>query len=91
MEMVVGSTIDAHNTRQNFREVLPFLHFIQIKLTNMKKSILNIGKALNKSEQQQINGGHGCSQSGRLCCFQLPNGQTLCEPGICNGTWCILY
>ena len=25
----------------------------------MKKSILNIGKALNKTEQQQINGGEG--------------------------------
>jgi hypothetical protein len=58
----------------------------------MKKSILNIGKKLNKVEQQQINGGYGsCSQSGRLCCFTLPNGQELCEPGICTWNGCILY
>ena len=41
----------------------------------MKKSILNIGKALNRVEQQQINGGEGpgdasgdCGESSNLSC-----------------------
>ena len=37
----------------------------------MKKSILNLGKALNKVEQKQINGGRVLAQegeSGYQCC-----------------------
>jgi len=39
----------------------------------MKKQILNLGKALNKAEQNQINGGSGCVQDGDVafrggCC-----------------------
>jgi hypothetical protein len=56
----------------------------------MKKSILNIGQKLTRAEKKQINGG-ACSQIGRLCCFNLPNGETLCEPGFCNWNGCILY
>ncbi|MBL4605569.1 MAG: hypothetical protein JKY02_07910 [Flavobacteriaceae bacterium] len=34
----------------------------------MKKSILNIGKTLNKAEQKSINGGAGCPQiDPRVC------------------------
>ncbi len=38
-------------------------NFSQLKSQNtliMKKSILNLGKALNRSEQQTINGGNSC-------------------------------
>lgn len=39
----------------------------------MKKSILNIGKALNKAEQKSINGGARCVEDGDVafrggCC-----------------------
>ncbi|WP_299620480.1 hypothetical protein [uncultured Tenacibaculum sp.] len=47
----------------------------------MKKSILNLGKALNKQQQQEISGGFGatCPQYSALQCttcggFSLPNG-----------------
>ncbi|WP_344925038.1 hypothetical protein [Aquimarina addita] len=33
----------------------------------MKKSILNLGKALNKAEQKTINGGYQRCQSTRDC------------------------
>lgn len=51
----------------------------------MKKSILNLGKALNKSEQQTINGGAGCptypADRCRSCGgFPVPN-------GCCLGTY----
>jgi hypothetical protein len=32
----------------------------------MKKQFLNLGKALNKAEQKQINGGAGCIPPGSL-------------------------
>ena len=40
----------------------------------MKKSILNLGKALNKAEQKNINGGiqgggHCCSWRGEECVY----------------------
>ncbi|MCT4699671.1 hypothetical protein [Tenacibaculum haliotis] len=35
----------------------------------MKKSILNLGKALNKTQQKQINGGFDCSQFPFGICF----------------------
>jgi hypothetical protein len=43
----------------------------------MKKSILNLGKALNKSEQEQINGGKPIE------CYSNP----ICPPYGC----CIVY
>ena len=40
----------------------------------MKKQILNIGKALNKAEQQQITGGFGCHMQCHFDCVDLhPN------------------
>ena len=62
----------------------------------MKKQILNLGKALNKEAQKEINGGgphpgHNC----RCFCYigsivQTSNCQTLCPngdiPGIYEGT-----
>ncbi len=36
----------------------------------MKKQILNLGKALNKKEQQSINGG----ENGVVCCNWCPDG-----------------
>jgi hypothetical protein len=57
----------------------------------MKKSILNIGKELNRAEQQQINGG-SCRQQGPRCCITTPSGFELCEPGICNWPYgCFFY
>ncbi|WP_428742087.1 hypothetical protein [Tenacibaculum sp.] len=44
----------------------------------MKKSILNLGKALNRAEQQQINGGKF------ICCYDNP----LCPPT--HATSCII-
>ena len=62
----------------------------------MKKSILNIGKALNKAEQKSINGGGG---KGPCPCTtnytSLPGGGNFCsypgsDPnfpgGVCLGT-----
>ncbi len=45
----------------------------------MKKSILNLGKALNKIEQKTINGGgNECSSpSAKFLCMT----QGICEPG----------
>ncbi|MEQ6125287.1 hypothetical protein AAON49_13850 [Pseudotenacibaculum sp. MALMAid0570] len=42
----------------------------------MKKSILNIGKALNKAEQKQVNGGlkpRPCCNPADDCCVPNPN------------------
>ncbi|WP_442265650.1 hypothetical protein ACSIGC_15310 [Tenacibaculum sp. ZS6-P6] len=48
----------------------------------MKKSILNLGKSLNKKEQQNINGGFGLRQP---C---APSSRYTLEPGnnSCGGT-----
>ena len=66
----------------------------------MKKSILNIGKALNKAEQEQVNGGLSGCPSGM--CFGMPffcqEGTNLCAVPVrgntCfrthNGTVCCL-
>ncbi|WP_408034958.1 hypothetical protein [Tenacibaculum aestuarii] len=45
----------------------------------MKKSILNLGKALNKVEQKQINGGAKCWINGFPCC-----GECNYSTGICS-------
>jgi len=60
----------------------------------MKKSILNLGKALNKTEQKQINGGvnpTGCApgspiyfQSGTCCVFPSPTTGQNCWGQIVN-------
>ncbi|CAL2104710.1 conserved protein of unknown function [Tenacibaculum sp. 190130A14a] len=43
----------------------------------MKKSILNLGKALNKAEQKQVNGGSSCP--GPIC-YGIPGmGCGTCE------------
>jgi hypothetical protein len=48
----------------------------------MKKSILNIGKALNKAEQKEINGG----ATGRACSNNCHNG---CLPNeTCVQVYC---
>lgn len=59
----------------------------------MKKSILNLGKALNKADQKQINGGiaQGCYQDGRKCCQTGPGGHTFCDAGRCDRFGCIWY
>ncbi|MFD0992171.1 hypothetical protein [Tenacibaculum geojense] len=57
----------------------------------MKKSILNLGKALSKSEQQQLTGGrmslqlcsgpfyfcgvNDCYEDGARCAFRSPSGE----------------
>ncbi|WP_299133450.1 hypothetical protein [uncultured Tenacibaculum sp.] len=54
----------------------------------MKKSILNLGKTINKAEQKEINGGSGhngwqcCSRSSKLCgtCVYTTNNN-------CSGTY----
>lgn len=57
----------------------------------MKKSILNIGKALDRAEQKQISGGgsrsscqtdQDCEQTGLYC-----PGKVVCVPGfnVCLG------
>ncbi|PKH50664.1 hypothetical protein CXF68_08130 [Tenacibaculum sp. Bg11-29] len=59
----------------------------------MKKSILNLGKALNKAEQKEINGGIGfgsCTGSGSRCCVQTPRGQ-FCDAGRCTRHGCLWY
>ena len=38
----------------------------------MKTSILNMGKALDKAEQQQINGGFSCIRDCRIECGPDP-------------------
>ena len=58
----------------------------------MKKSILNLGKFLNKTDQKQINGGiaRGCTQDGVMCCESTSWGN-LCAPGRCDRFGCIWY
>ena len=61
----------------------------------MKKSILNLGKALTSKEQKEINGGAWgpCYQKGVMCCRETGTVMgTFCEPGACTrwGT-CIYY
>ncbi|MFY0629886.1 MAG: hypothetical protein JXR05_05855 [Flavobacteriaceae bacterium] len=46
----------------------------------MKKSILNTGKALDKAEQKQINGGTGYPCGPLTCYFPETCGQV-------NGVW----
>jgi hypothetical protein len=46
----------------------------------MKKSILNIGKVLNKVEQEQINGGTAYACGPIICYFPEACGQI-------NGVW----
>ena len=59
----------------------------------MKKQILNLGKALSKAEQKQVNGGFvpvidngegGCRQIGESCV----GGNTGSENWCCNDAWC---
>ncbi|WP_440122382.1 hypothetical protein [Tenacibaculum sp. Ill] len=59
----------------------------------MKKSILNLGKILNKTDQKQINGGiaRGCYQDGYKCCQTTSGGFTLCDAGRCDGFRCMWY
>ncbi|CAM1350243.1 hypothetical protein [Tenacibaculum crassostreae] len=45
----------------------------------MKKSILNLGKALDKTQQKKINGGVGCDQFPRSLCFGPVPGCLSCE------------
>ncbi|RKF02909.1 hypothetical protein C8N26_2556 [Tenacibaculum lutimaris] len=53
----------------------------------MKKSILNLGKTLNKIEQLQINGGFPCDSE--TDCYNQPSGEPFknqewrCNVGIC--------
>ncbi len=53
----------------------------------MKKSILNLGKQLNKTEQKTINGGTACGAPG------FYSGRYVCEcPGwslVLNGPRCV--
>lgn len=60
----------------------------------MKKSILNVGKSLNKTDQQQINGGrifkpsNLCEDICPTASAGTPCGPPHC-PGVCdgNGGW----
>ena len=69
----------------------------------MKKSILNLGKALNKAEQKEVNGGIGgsschrsflcadasdCTDDGDLCAWQSYLG-TLRFGTVQNGLCCV--
>ncbi|MDP2541213.1 hypothetical protein [Tenacibaculum discolor] len=58
----------------------------------MKKSILNLGKALNKANQKQINGGANgsCYQEGSRCCENRPWG-VFCDAGRCGTYGCLWY
>ncbi len=57
----------------------------------MKKSILNIGKALNKTEQTEINGGIIPLIRIGLCSEVCPTATTTIKcgpphcPGVCDG------
>ena len=68
----------------------------------MKKSILNLGKILNKAEQKQINGGMGLvlvsCHNLFLCQYDCSEGEVCAIPGrpgnhifgtIQNGLCCI--
>ena len=49
----------------------------------MKKKILTVGKALDRLEQKQINGGYNCIQAFQFCVPVnpvIPSG--LCCPGL---------
>lgn len=54
----------------------------------MKKSILSIGKALNKVEQKQVLGGSRWPFDRILCDYPgagCPNhDNTICSPAFCN-------
>jgi len=56
---------------------------IIIKFFNMKKQFLNLGKALNKAEQKQINGGlHELKfDDGEPCSACTSNSG--CNSGVC--------
>ncbi|WP_028887795.1 hypothetical protein [Tenacibaculum ovolyticum] len=59
----------------------------------MKKSILNLGKALNKAEQKEVNGGirfRSCTGTGSRCCVQTQWGQ-FCDAGRCTPNGCLWY
>ncbi|AZJ35148.1 hypothetical protein [Tenacibaculum singaporense] len=59
----------------------------------MKKSILNLGKELTKTDQKQVNGGIGsgsCTGSGSWCCVQTQWGE-FCDAGRCTQYGCIWY
>ena len=60
-----------------------------INYFKMKKSILNLGKALNKAEQKSINGGAGGCNHMALCFSQSDCGdinfcQLKCGRGRCR-------
>ncbi|WGH76875.1 hypothetical protein P8625_06955 [Tenacibaculum tangerinum] len=61
----------------------------------MKKSILNLGKALNKTSQKQINGGinYGgeCYQLLDNTCCQYYSWGEFCDTGRCRGDGCHFY
>ena len=50
----------------------------------MKKSILNLGKALNKPEQQQVKGGLPCKSEED--CYNQGGGEPLTPWSCYNGT-----
>lgn len=51
----------------------------------MKKSILNIGNALNKSEQKKINGSGGCDIAPPGCPCIVPPGHPCLDNDDGNG------
>ncbi|TDQ23973.1 hypothetical protein [Tenacibaculum caenipelagi] len=59
----------------------------------MKKQILNLGKALNKADQKQINGGGfgSCYQDGWKCCQTTSRGIVFCDAGKCGTYGCFWY
>ncbi|WGH76874.1 hypothetical protein P8625_06950 [Tenacibaculum tangerinum] len=61
----------------------------------MKKSILNLGKALNKTSQKQINGGAnyggGCYQKSVHICCQYYSWGEFCDAGKCGTFGCFWY
>jgi len=51
----------------------------------MKKSILNLGKALNKSEQKKVNGGYGnCPQNCEYFSDTVISSSFLTSCGRCS-------
>ncbi|MGG8497128.1 hypothetical protein ACQY1Q_11975 [Tenacibaculum sp. TC6] len=58
----------------------------------MKKQILDLGKALKKEDQKEINGGVAryCYQSGSQCCESRPWG-VFCDAGRCVTGGCLWY
>ena len=64
----------------------------------MKKSILNLGKALNKAEQKNVNGGRRICSSLFFCAFNCEDGDACAVPNglgganrgiIINGQCCL--